>query len=155
MNNNFISRGAPAKYAHYGNIKKSYNSSRISCSSCEFYNKYDRSCNKKPIYVPEVGWNYWKYCKKFELTEEYKTPRNIAYVRKVHTSFKVPKSKVNEVAHNIKNKTINSNTSSSVSLKKKVNSKILNIITILDFEMKETETYKIIDSPKSNLEKMK
>ena len=61
--------------------------------------------------------------------------------------------KVNEVAHNIKNKTINSNTSSSVSLNKKVNSKILNIITILDFEMKETETYKIIDSPKSNLEK--
>ena len=64
---NHISRGAPAKYAHFPNIEKIGHSERVSCGTCAFYDRSDRSCKKQPVFVPEIGYNYWKYCKHFQL----------------------------------------------------------------------------------------
>ena len=55
---NHISRGAPAKYAHFPNIEKVGHSERVSCGTCAFYDRSDRSCKKQPVFVPEIGYNY-------------------------------------------------------------------------------------------------
>lgn len=69
-----ISKGAPAKFTpHKGSWGDRYlieypdGSKRMSCARCANYNPDDKSCVALPIYVPENGYGYWKYCKHFEI----------------------------------------------------------------------------------------
>jgi hypothetical protein len=40
---------------------------RIDCKDCEYYCREDRSCGKRPLYLPEDGYNSWRHCNYFEL----------------------------------------------------------------------------------------
>lgn len=40
---------------------------RIDCKDCNYYDSSDKSCSKRPLYLPEDGYNSWKNCKYFEL----------------------------------------------------------------------------------------
>ena len=44
---------------------------RVSCKACVFYNKEDKSCYKKAVYVPNNGYDYWRRCDEFVLDREY------------------------------------------------------------------------------------
>lgn len=40
---------------------------RIDCKDCIHYDNSDKSCLKRPLYLPEDGYNSWKNCKYFEI----------------------------------------------------------------------------------------
>ncbi|MBP3197826.1 MAG: hypothetical protein J6N21_12590 [Butyrivibrio sp.] len=42
---------------------------KISCKDCQNYVSSDKSCSKRPLYLPEDGYNSWRGCKFFELDE--------------------------------------------------------------------------------------
>ncbi|WP_029319466.1 hypothetical protein [Butyrivibrio sp. AE3004] len=42
---------------------------KISCKDCKYYMSDDKSCSKRPLYLPEDGYNSWRGCKFFELDE--------------------------------------------------------------------------------------
>ena len=42
---------------------------KLSCKDCCYYEKDDKSCLKRPLYLPEDGYNSWKNCKYFEPTK--------------------------------------------------------------------------------------
>lgn len=70
-----IPRGAPAKFTpHKGswgdryrieNPNKRYYSS---CSTCKYYME-DKSCAKKGSFIPEIGYDFWKYCDDYEYVD--------------------------------------------------------------------------------------
>ena len=39
---------------------------RISCKDCNYYDSSDKSCMKRPLYLPVDGYNSWRYCQYFE-----------------------------------------------------------------------------------------
>ncbi|MBP3506123.1 MAG: hypothetical protein J6K43_06940 [Lachnospiraceae bacterium] len=41
---------------------------RIDCKSCWYYDKTDKSCMKRPLYLPVDGYDSWKNCRYFELS---------------------------------------------------------------------------------------
>ena len=43
---------------------------KLSCKDCCYYEKDDKSCLKRPLYLPEDGYNSWKNCKYFEPTKD-------------------------------------------------------------------------------------
>ena len=47
------------------NLKKKR---KVSCRDCKYYND-DQSCEKEPVYIPEVRYDNWKYCKSFLLSQ--------------------------------------------------------------------------------------
>lgn len=42
---------------------------KLSCKDCQNYISSDMSCSKRPLYLPEDGYNSWRGCKFFELDE--------------------------------------------------------------------------------------
>ena len=40
---------------------------RIDCKDCIYYVSSDKSCMKRPLYLPVDGYNSWRNCKYFEL----------------------------------------------------------------------------------------
>lgn len=40
---------------------------RIDCKDCIYYDSSDKSCMKRPLYLPVDGYNSWRDCKYFEL----------------------------------------------------------------------------------------
>ena len=40
---------------------------RIDCKDCIYYDSSDKSCMKRPLYLPVDGYNSWRSCKYFEL----------------------------------------------------------------------------------------
>lgn len=40
---------------------------RIDCKDCIYYDSSDKSCVKRPLYLPVDGYNSWRNCKYFEL----------------------------------------------------------------------------------------
>ena len=40
---------------------------RIDCKDCINYDSSDKSCTKRPLYLPEDGYNSWKNCDFFEI----------------------------------------------------------------------------------------
>ena len=42
----------------------------IDCKDCVFYEKEDRSCTKRGLYLPEDGYNSWKRCDCFSLRDD-------------------------------------------------------------------------------------
>lgn len=47
-----------------------FSKKKLSCKDCRYYEKDDKSCLKRPLYLPEGGYNSWKNCKYFEPTKE-------------------------------------------------------------------------------------
>ena len=41
---------------------------KIDCKDCEYYELEDKSCGKRPLYLPEDGYNSWRNCDYFKLT---------------------------------------------------------------------------------------
>ena len=39
----------------------------INCKDCIYYESDDKTCRKRPLYLPHDGYNSWKHCKYFEL----------------------------------------------------------------------------------------
>lgn len=146
---NHISRGAPAKYAHFPNIKKIGHSERVSCGTCAFYDRSDRSCKKQPVFVPEIGYNYWKYCKHFHLHSEYASQSNLSFVERNWMSV-VKKKK--------RNAEINEQSPKAAApQREKEHSKKSEWhdweISVYDYEDKEAYSYRVVQSPNSNLAK--
>ena len=57
---------------------------KLSCKDCCYYEKDDKSCLKRPLYLPEDGYNSWKNCKCFEPTTDAmknKHKQSINYVK--------------------------------------------------------------------------
>ena len=51
---------------------------RLNCKDCLYYDKDDKSCMKRPLYLPEDGYNSWRNCVYFELdssTSNYDSKR--------------------------------------------------------------------------------
>lgn len=51
---------------------------RIDCKACCYYDKSDKSCMKRPLYLPVDGYNSWRNCQFFELnysTSNYELKR--------------------------------------------------------------------------------
>ncbi len=40
---------------------------RIDCKDCIYYESDDKSCRKRPLYLPEDGYNSWRNCDFFDL----------------------------------------------------------------------------------------
>lgn len=40
---------------------------RIDCKDCDHYEREDKSCRKRPLYLPVDGYNSWRTCDFFEL----------------------------------------------------------------------------------------
>lgn len=43
---------------------------KICCKDCVHYDPTDKSCTKRPLYLPEDGYNSWRNCDFFELDED-------------------------------------------------------------------------------------
>lgn len=43
---------------------------KLNCRDCDFYDDSDRSCMKRPLYMPEDGYSQWKNCKYFHLRDD-------------------------------------------------------------------------------------
>lgn len=50
---------------HDNTLKK-----RIDCRDCCYYDTEDKSCMKRPLYLPVDGYNLWRSCRYFELSQE-------------------------------------------------------------------------------------
>ena len=51
---------------------------RIDCKDCCYYESDDKSCMKRPLYLPVDGYNSWRTCEYFELdssTSHYEEKR--------------------------------------------------------------------------------
>lgn len=85
---NRIPRGAPAKYAHHGVVEKVKPAKkRVTCSDCVHYMEADKSCRKQPVFVPNAGYDLWKYCPDFTLCDEMDTQKMRDYVLRVRESI--------------------------------------------------------------------
>lgn len=47
-----------------------FSKKKLSCRDCNYYEKDDKSCMKRPLYLPEDGYNSWKSCKYFEPSKD-------------------------------------------------------------------------------------
>ena len=43
---------------------------RVSCKDCKYYCQSDLSCLKRPIYMPEDGFNMWHDCENFRINRD-------------------------------------------------------------------------------------
>lgn len=50
---------------HDNTLKKT-----IDCKDCIYYETSDRSCIKRPLYMPEDGYKHWRKCKFFSLKQD-------------------------------------------------------------------------------------
>lgn len=42
---------------------------RINCKDCVYYEADDKTCRKRPLYLPHDGYDSWKHCKYLELDQ--------------------------------------------------------------------------------------
>ena len=69
---------------------------RISCSNCINYNM-DKSCDVKHVLMSEIGYDYWKQCNQFDLSNEFDTEENRALAertrKRIEKTYKIDKNK--------------------------------------------------------------
>ena len=65
---------------------------RISCSNCTNYNS-DNSCSVKPVFITEIGYNYWIHCDSFSLDDRYDSEENRRIVNRSRKTTKKKKKK--------------------------------------------------------------
>ncbi|MEG0855811.1 MAG: hypothetical protein RSG52_04935 [Terrisporobacter sp.] len=75
---------------------------RISCSNCTNYNN-DNSCSAKPVFITEIGYNYWTHCDSFSLDDRYDSEEN----RMIVNRSRKPKNKKKKKKKKKKNNTNN------------------------------------------------
>ena len=77
-------------------IEKRPGLKRISCSNCINYN-VDKSCDVKHVLMSEIGYDYWKQCNQFELSNEFDTEENRALAertrKRIEKTYKIDKNK--------------------------------------------------------------
>lgn len=58
---------------------------RIDCKDCIYYDSDDKSCMKRPLYLPVDGYNSWRNCKYFELDQSvsHYEEKNVQYVHEL------------------------------------------------------------------------
>lgn len=80
---------SPTKAGNWGDwatIEYDRTPHKVSCATCKYYSN-DKSCSKKGVYVPEIGYDFWKHCSSFELKDTYANPEFVESVRKVKGSM--------------------------------------------------------------------
>lgn len=77
-------------------IEKIPDLKRISCSNCINYNM-DKSCDVKHVLMSEIGYDYWKQCDQFDLSNEFDTEENRALAertrKRIEKTYKIDKNK--------------------------------------------------------------
>ena len=63
-----IAHGSWGDWATITKIPES--AKRVSCSMCVYYNS-DDSCQKMPIVIKDVGYNFWRHCSYFKLGDNW------------------------------------------------------------------------------------
>lgn len=63
---------------------------RLSCRVCAFIGK-DKSCSKRGLYVPDVGYDNWKYCNSFRLASDFEENEELQAKYQAHRNRKKPK----------------------------------------------------------------
>lgn len=74
-------------------IEKVPGQKRISCSNCINYNS-DNSCSAQPVFISEIGYNYWMHCESFSLDDRYDTEENRATVSRNRKLKKIKRRKI-------------------------------------------------------------
>lgn len=136
--------------------RRSYHESYFKGGACLFYNASDRSCGKKPVFVPEVGYDYWKICDSFQLDDDYASQRNVAFVKRTWMGKpKAPVKNKPQPAQKPAKKPHASKAAVKPLTGKKAPAKAWCDweITVYDFEEQQTCRYKVIKSPVGNLAK--
>lgn len=63
----------------------------IDCKDCIYYDNSDKSCSKRPLYLPVDGYNSWRNCDYFELdssTSHYEEKREeYEYIRRRRSNY--------------------------------------------------------------------
>lgn len=72
---------------------------RISCSNCTNYDT-DNSCSAKPVFITEIGYNYWTHCDSFSLDDRYDSEENRIIVNRSRKTTKKKKKKKNNNTNN-------------------------------------------------------
>lgn len=101
---------------------------KLSCAKCIYFNT-DGSCNKLPIVISDVGYDYFRYCKHFDREDKPKKQGT----KKATGRGK----KQNEKQTNITNKQVKII---------KVNSRV----QLYDCKFRETVVYHLVEPSKSN-----
>lgn len=54
---------------------------RIRCTDCLYYDESDKSCSVTPRYLPDDGYDSWKYCGEFDIKDgaDFKDEKIIQY----------------------------------------------------------------------------
>lgn len=116
-----MNKGAPAKNGGYPRNavsdalnKKAGKKDKVSCSMCVHYGD-DQSCSYKNSYIPELGYDHWKYCSGFDLLPKYINDENINRIRKqaIHKKYginaaaqKSVSERIKEIEHEIRKKKV-------------------------------------------------
>lgn len=66
---------------------------RIDCKDCSYYESDDKSCMKRPLYLPEDGYNSWRNCQWFDLdkTISHYEEKHTQYIQKITKREKTQK----------------------------------------------------------------
>ena len=93
-------------------IEKIPGKKRISCINCSNYNS-DNSCSAKPIFISEIGYDFWKNCDSFSLATAYDNDENqylVARSRPLKLKNKKKKKKRSKIEAKNSNYKSSSNT---------------------------------------------
>lgn len=88
-----------------------FSKKKLSCKDCYYYEKDDKSCLKRPLYLPEDGYNSWKNCKYFEPTKDAIKKKKDGvekYIDKTEQVKSTPLKRRNEPKKNVR-KTVSVN----------------------------------------------
>lgn len=86
---------------------------RISCSNCTNYNT-DNSCSAKPVFITEIGYNYWTHCDSFSLDDRYDSEENRMTVNRSRKTTKKKKKKKQKKNNNNNTNNVVRNTQLSI-----------------------------------------
>ena len=68
-----------------------------SCSKCIYYVKEDKSCEKQPVYVPDVGYGFCKSCSYYEEESDDYEEEEIPIINKAKAVVDKPKEGLDKV----------------------------------------------------------
>lgn len=54
----------------------------VNCKDCFYCDKEDKSCSKNNIYIPDIGYDYWKQCKYFVIDSQANDSKKIQAFKK-------------------------------------------------------------------------
>ena len=128
---------------------------KIDCKDCNYYDKSDKSCIKTPRYLPEDGYNSWRYCNYFELdtTTSYYDEKKAQYIeqskRQAKKEIKATKEKFSK--KNQKVLAPKKLVQQTVKTQKTNNKPVNNALTDAEcrnLSLQECENFKMIPKPK-------